>query len=162
MNAHDLVKPFALALGALLLDQITKTIVAVSIPLHGAIEVLPVFNLVHVINWGAAFSFLSDQPGWQRWLFTALGIGISAILAILIVRRPRAPSASAYALIIGGAIGNVLDRLWRGAVVDWLDFHLSSHHWPAFNIADSSIFLGVALLLYTSLFSPPEQQPDKH
>lgn len=156
-----MVKPFALALGALLLDQLTKTIVAESIPLHGAIEIMPVFNLVHVLNPGAAFSFLSDQPGWQRWLFTALGIGISAILAGVIVRQPRALSSNAYALIIGGALGNVLDRLCRGAVVDWLDFHLADHHWPAFNIADSSIFLGIAILLYTSFFAPTVPKMEK-
>ena len=109
------------------------------------------FNLVHVWNRGAAFSFLADTGGWQRYAFIALGICISTALAVLLYRglanRLEAP---AFALIIGGALGNVTDRISLGYVVDYLDFHWQGWHWPAFNIADIAITTGAVLLVAAS------------
>ncbi|ESQ87977.1 hypothetical protein ABAC460_17445 [Asticcacaulis sp. AC460] len=160
MNLSDVAKPFSLAVGTILLDQVSKAMIVATIPLHSEVEILPIFNLVHTLNPGAAFSLLADQPGWQRWFFTALGLGVSVFLGVLIARRPSTLNAYGYSLILGGAVGNVLDRLWRGAVVDWLDMHWGRHHWPAFNIADSAIFFGVMIMLYLSLFhtTPPHNE----
>jgi len=162
MSKLTVTRPMAIAMGAVLLDQLTKAIVAALIPLNSGVEILPFFTLVHVLNPGAAFSFLSEQPGWQRWLFTVFGLIVSAILAILIRRNPKALVSCGYAFIIGGAIANVSDRLWRGAVVDWLDFHIGSLHWPAFNLADSFIFVGVAVLVYASFFPTSKAHLERH
>ncbi|MBD8512806.1 signal peptidase II [Photobacterium sp. CAU 1568] len=113
------------------------------------IEVLPFFNLLYVHNYGAAFSFLSDASGWQRWLFTAIALGVTALLMVWMRRTPASHIMvnSAYALIIGGALGNLFDRLYHGFVVDFLDFYIGQHHWPAFNIADSAICVGAGLII---------------
>ncbi|MBV7261106.1 signal peptidase II [Photobacterium sp. WH77] len=113
------------------------------------IEVLPFFNLLYVHNYGAAFSFLSDASGWQRWLFTAIALGVTALLMVWMRRTPASHTMvnSAYALIIGGALGNLFDRLYHGFVVDFLDFYIGQHHWPAFNIADSAICVGAGLII---------------
>lgn len=116
------------------------------------IEIGPFFNLLYVHNYGAAFSFLSEQAGWQRWLFSAIAFGVMGCL----VYWMRKLSASkvipnlAYALIIGGAAGNVFDRLWHGFVVDYLDFYWQSYHWPAFNLADAAICIGAVLIIIES------------
>lgn len=113
------------------------------------IEVLPFFNLLYVHNYGAAFSFLSDAGGWQRWLFTAIALGVCGLLLFWMRRTPASNKIanSAYALIIGGALGNLFDRMYHGFVVDFLDFYWGNYHWPAFNIADSAICLGAALII---------------
>ncbi|WP_120511634.1 signal peptidase II [Photobacterium salinisoli] len=113
------------------------------------IEVLPFFNLLYVHNYGAAFSFLSDASGWQRWLFTAIALGVTVLLMVWMRRTPASHTMvnSAYALIIGGALGNLFDRLYHGFVVDFLDFYIGQHHWPAFNIADSAICVGAGLII---------------
>lgn len=113
------------------------------------IEILPFFNLVYVHNYGAAFSFLSDQAGWQRWLFTAIAF---AVVAFLVVSMRRSSASDkwgniAYALIIGGAVGNVFDRVVHGFVVDYLDVFWGNYHWPAFNLADSAICIGAVMIL---------------
>ena len=103
--------------------------------------------LVHVWNSGAAFSLLADAGGWQRWFFIALATGVSAWLALALI-KPRLPlEAAAYCLILGGALGNLTDRVFRGYVVDSLDFHWGGWHWPAFNLADLAITLGVGLFI---------------
>ncbi|HIF9402249.1 TPA: signal peptidase II [Photobacterium damselae] len=113
------------------------------------IEVLPFFNLLYVHNYGAAFSFLSDAGGWQRWLFTAIALGVCGLLLFWMRRTPASNKIanSAYALIIGGALGNLFDRMYHGFVVDFLDVYWGNYHWPAFNIADSAICLGAALII---------------
>ncbi|WP_371826062.1 signal peptidase II [Photobacterium sp. GJ3] len=113
------------------------------------IEVLPFFNLLYVHNYGAAFSFLSDASGWQRWLFTAIAVGVTALLLVWMRRTPATNRIAnpAYALIIGGALGNLFDRLYHGYVVDFLDFYIGKHHWPAFNIADSAICIGAGMII---------------
>ncbi len=113
------------------------------------IEILPFFNLLYVHNYGAAFSFLNDAGGWQRWLFAAIALGVSGLLAFWMRRTPlqNRLANSAYALIIGGALGNLFDRLYHGFVVDFLDFYAGTYHWPAFNIADTAICIGAALII---------------
>ncbi|EKO3430759.1 signal peptidase II [Vibrio fluvialis] len=113
------------------------------------IEILPFFNLLYVHNYGAAFSFLSDQAGWQRWLFTGIAFAVVGLLAFWMRRLPSSDKWNnmAYALIIGGAVGNVFDRVVHGFVVDYLDFYWDTYHWPAFNLADSAICIGAAMII---------------
>ncbi|WBA08262.1 signal peptidase II [Salinivibrio kushneri] len=116
------------------------------------IEVLPFFNLTYVHNHGAAFSFLSDAGGWQRWLFSVIALGVSGLLAYWMRHTPanKRMINIAYAMIIGGALGNLFDRLVHGYVIDFLDFYLGNSHWPAFNLADSAICVGAALIILDS------------
>ncbi|OOE34337.1 signal peptidase II [Salinivibrio kushneri] len=116
------------------------------------IEVLPFFNLTYVHNHGAAFSFLSDAGGWQRWLFSVIALGVSGLLAYWMRHTPadKRMINIAYAMIIGGALGNLFDRLVHGYVIDFLDFYLGQSHWPAFNLADSAICVGAALIILDS------------
>lgn len=119
------------------------------------IEILPFFNLLYVHNYGAAFSFLSDQAGWQRWFFTAIAFVVTGLLAFWMRRLPVSDKWNniAYALIIGGAVGNVFDRVVHGFVVDYLDFYWGNYHWPAFNLADSAICIGAAMIILGSFRS---------
>ncbi|MGY2575308.1 signal peptidase II [Vibrio sp. C8] len=119
------------------------------------IEILPFFNLLYVHNYGAAFSFLSDQAGWQRWFFTAIAFVVTGLLAFWMRRLPASDKWNniAYALIIGGAVGNVFDRVVHGFVVDYLDFYWGNYHWPAFNLADSAICIGAAMIILDSFRS---------
>lgn len=134
------------------LDQAVKAIVATTLPLHASVEVTPWFNLVHVLNPGAAFSFLADAGGWQRHFFTAIGLVVSALLLWMLWRGVRNRlEAVAYAGLIGGALGNVIDRLRLGAVVDYLDFHWRDWHWPAFNLADVFVVGSAGLLVLATL-----------
>jgi signal peptidase II len=144
-----------LALLVLLLDQASKFWVMAVFDPYDRLAVLPVFNLVLVFNEGAAFSFLSDAGGWQRYFFIGLAAVVSVVLVFWLARlqRHQRLEAAALALLLGGAVGNLIDRLWLGHVVDFLDFHWRGWHWPAFNLADSAITLGVALLLLDSLRS---------
>jgi signal peptidase II len=137
------------------LDQATKAVIEASIGLGTAIPVTPFFNLVHTLNPGAAFSFLATQSGWQRFFFAAIAIIACVVLTVLIARKPRPIEAAAYTLILGGAAGNLIDRIVRGAVVDWLDFYVTAWHWPAFNLADVWIVLGVGLYILADLKFKP-------
>lgn len=147
-----------LALLVLVMDQLSKQWVHHSMALYDSIQLLPFFNLTYVRNPGAAFSFLSDAGGWQRWFFTVVAVVITAVLSVWLARLgPKASKLSlGLCLIIGGAVGNLVDRLWHGYVIDF--FHLYYQHWhyPAFNIADSAIVIGAALLIWDS-FSQKEQ-----
>lgn len=122
------------------------------------IEVLPFFNLLYVHNYGAAFSFLSDQAGWQRWLFTGIAFAVVGLLAFWMRRLPVSDKWNniAYALIIGGAVGNVFDRVVHGFVVDYLDVFWGNYHWPAFNLADSAICIGAVMIIMDG-FRPKKQ-----
>jgi len=136
-------------------DQATKYAIVTLTPHGASYPLTPFFNLVHVWNRGAAFSFLADAGGWQRYAFIALGICISTALAVMLYRGlANRLEATAYALVIGGALGNVSDRISRGYVVDYLDFHWQGWHWPAFNIADIAITTGAVLLITASLRGP--------
>ena len=139
----------ALAALVLILDQISKTWILESFRHMERQSVTSFFNLVLVFNPGASFSFLADAGGWQKWFFVVLALGISLWLLSLLRRHAQERLLpAALSLILGGAIGNVIDRLRFDAVVDFLDFHLAGYHWPAFNVADSAITIGVVLMLW--------------
>lgn len=134
------------------LDQATKFIVVRSLAGSRPIEVTSFFNLVLVHNPGAAFSFLADGAGWQRGLFVAIAIVASVWIVYLLRKYPQQRLfALALALILAGAVGNVIDRITVGAVIDFLDFHAFGYHWPAFNVADSAITCGAVLLVFDAL-----------
>ncbi|WP_050808160.1 signal peptidase II [Asticcacaulis biprosthecium] len=135
-------------------DQLSKAAVASRMPLHHVFEVTPFLNIVHVLNPGAAFSFLADQQGWQRWFFVLLASVISIGLLILLKKAKSRLQSLSYSFVLAGAVGNLCDRLWRGAVVDWIDFHAMGAHFPAFNLADTWISIGFALLMFELLFRP--------
>ena len=140
----------------LVLDQITKlAVIARLAPYQDVIPLTGFFNLVHVHNAGAAFSLFADQPGWQRGFFIGLALAASAVILHLL-RRPGPPVFHAgLALILGGALGNVIDRLLYGHVIDFLDVYVGTWHWPAFNVADSGITLGAALLILDAFRRKP-------
>lgn len=142
---------YGLALATAALDQVSKLIVVRTLPYGEVIPLTGFFNLVHARNPGAAFSFLADAGGWQKYFLIGVAVLISAWLVTMLWRRPPAREAVPLALILGGALGNVADRINRGFVVDYLDFHWSGWHWPAFNLADVWITSGVALLLVAGL-----------
>jgi len=138
----------ALAALVLILDQISKAWILESFRHMERRSVASFFNLVLVFNPGASFSFLADAGGWQKWLFVGLALLVSVwLLSLLRKHAQERLLPAALSLILGGAIGNVIDRLRFDAVVDFLDFHLAGYHWPAFNVADSAITVGVALML---------------
>jgi signal peptidase II len=145
---HSAWRWFALAAAVVVADQATKAIVLSHFVYGERREVTGFFNLVLVYNKGAAFSFLSDAAGWQTPLPVGFAVVAIAILGTLIVRSPRRRLlCTGLALILGGALGNVIDRLRYGQVVDFLDFHAAGWHWPAFNVADSAISIGAVLLI---------------
>ncbi len=137
-----------LAFIVVLADQFTKVLVLVYYQLGGSSEVSSFFNVVRVHNYGAAFSFLAGASGWQRWFFTALAVAaIGVMLWLLRSHAGQRLFCFALACVMGGAIGNVIDRLLHGYVIDFLDFHAQGVHFPAFNLADSAITLGAACLI---------------
>ena len=144
---------YSLAIVAFAADQAAKTYIDMTTPLGWSHEVTSFFNLVHVLNPGAAFSFLAGAGGWQRWFFLAIALAASAWLAWQLSRPLRKLEALSYSLILGGALGNAFDRAARGQVIDYLDLHLRGWHWPAFNIADMAIVGGAIALVLQSLMS---------
>ncbi|WP_234086031.1 signal peptidase II [Azonexus sp. R2A61] len=143
---------YALAAVVVVLDQLSKWIVLNTLGPADSIYVTPFWNWVLAFNPGAAFSFLADQPGWQRWFFTLLALGVSGWIALELRRHPEQRLLSlALALIMGGALGNVIDRIRFGAVVDFIQWHAAGYYWPAFNVADSAISIGAVLLVFASL-----------
>jgi len=145
-------KWLGLALVIIVLDHLTKWWVSSTLEYQEFIPVLPFFSLVRVHNTGAAFSFLADAGGWQRWFFIAVGIIATVIIVRLLKRHSdETPLALPLALVLGGALGNVIDRAVLGYVVDFLYFHYRGFAWPAFNVADSAITVGAVLLIWDSL-----------
>lgn len=146
---------YSLAVLIVVLDQLTKQWVSSSFSYGESLELLPFLNLTLVHNMGAAFSFLSDAGGWQRWFFAIVSLIVSVVLIVWLSRLPARQYllATALALVLGGAIGNLWDRVFIGYVVDFIDVFYQKHHWPAFNIADTSITVGAILLILESLFS---------
>ena len=144
----------------IVVDQITKRVVDTSMQLHQSIELAPFFQLTYLRNQGAAFSFLSGAGGWQRWFFIILAVVASAFITVWLRKLdPRQRrEAVAWSLVLGGALGNLIDRILYGYVIDFLDVYYGDWHWPAFNVADSAITVGVVLLLLDSFKSnrPPE------
>ena len=135
------------------LDQASKLWMMASFREYEVLTVWPVFNLTLVYNTGAAFSFLSGAGGWQRWFFITIAVVISVVMVIWMrqLRTDERLTAYGLAFIVGGAIGNLIDRVWLGKVVDFLQWHWQEWYWPAFNLADSAITLGVILLLIDGL-----------
>lgn len=146
------IRWLSLAAVVVVLDQLTKRWVVARLRLHESVDVLPFFRLTLVRNPGAAFSFLAEAGGWQRWLF--LGLAVAASCAILVwlwrLDDEKALEGAGLSLILGGAIGNFIDRARFGYVIDFLDVYYQHWHWPAFNLADAAITLGVTLLLWLS------------
>jgi signal peptidase II len=144
----------------LLLDQATKWLVLKNMSLYQSIDVMPFFKLTYVRNHGAAFSFLSDQGGWQRWFFTLLAGSVSVAILYWMYKAKENEKrvVIALAFILGGAVGNLYDRIAYGYVVDFLDVYVGTYHWPAFNIADSSIFIGAAILIFEWMINNKHSQ----
>jgi len=142
----------------IVLDQLTKILADQYLQYHQSVEVIPMFNLTLMYNKGAAFSFLANAGGWQRWFFLTLTSAVSIFIFLWIrkLKTHQILQYSALALILGGAIGNLIDRAIYGHVIDFLDVYFNQHHWPAFNIADSAITVGAILLIYDTLKNPHE------
>jgi signal peptidase II len=141
-----------IATAILLADQFTKVLIVSTYQLGEGFSVTSFFNIVRVHNEGAAFSFLANAGGWQRWLFTGFG-AIAAIAIVWMLKQHAQQKLFGFALacVLGGAVGNVIDRVMYGYVVDFLDFHYAGMHFPAFNLADSAITLGAACLILDEL-----------
>lgn len=135
------------------LDQASKFAASATLRLYEPVAVMPYFNLTLLHNEGAAFSFLSQAGGWQRWFFTGLALLVSAVIIVWLRRLSKAEvwTAVGLSLVLGGAVGNVLDRIRFGYVVDFLDVYYGAWHWPAFNIADSAITIGAVILVVQGL-----------
>jgi len=151
-SASGLWQWLGLALVILMADQFTKVLIVGTYQLGDSTLVTQFFNVVRVHNSGAAFSFLAGAGGWQRWFFTVIGVG-AALLILWLLKSHAGQKLFSFAMacILGGAIGNVIDRLLYGYVVDFLDFHGLGWHFPAFNIADSAITVGATCLILDEL-----------
>tara|TARA_B110000459_G_C16609199_1_gene495204 strand:- start:855 stop:1307 length:453 start_codon:yes stop_codon:yes gene_type:complete len=136
-----------------LADQLTKNIVTENFLYGENFNVFSGVNLILIHNAGAAFSFLSDAGGWQRWLFLLISLIVSIILAAWLYRLKKTQffMSLSLSLILGGAIGNLIDRIFLGYIIDFIDIFYKSYHWPVFNIADASITLGVAIFIINNL-----------
>lgn len=153
----------AISASVILLDQLSKYLVQRGMAYGESVRLTPFFDLVLVLNPGAAFSFLSSAAGWQRGFFIAIALAASVVIVFLL-RRYAAERrfCVGLSLILGGALGNVIDRIWLGAVVDFLHFHLAQYYWPAFNLADSAITCGAAVLIWDSLRRSRAEQGNSH
>lgn len=154
-----MLKYLWLSFAVIVADQVTKTIILNWLDLYQTVPVMPFFNLTLAYNTGAAFSFLASAGGWQRWFFVILAAVIVTVLTVWLSRLAKTAKLEAIslALIIGGAVGNVVDRLMHGHVIDFLDVYVGTNHWPAFNIADSAICVGAVLLIIDSFRKPAEK-----
>ena len=146
---RSLAPYFLLAILVIIIDQVSKFTIEANFNFQEFIPVTSFFNIGLTYNPGAAFSFLADHNGWQRWFFTVLSL-VASIFIIVMMRKYRTQNrfCLGLAFVLGGAVGNLIDRVRIGKVVDFLDFYYQTYHWPAFNIADSAIFIGVAILLW--------------
>lgn len=144
-----------LSLLVIVLDQLTKLWAGSALNYGEPVAVVPFVNLTLLHNTGAAFSFLSEAGGWQRWFFALVALVISAVILVWMRRLPTAKVwlAVSLALVLGGALGNVWDRIYLGYVVDFIDVYYQDWHWPAFNLADSAISVGAVMLIIDSLRS---------
>jgi signal peptidase II len=150
-----------LAAAVALADQFSKGVIVWTLDLYERIEVLPFFAITRLHNTGAAFSFLAGAGGWQRWFFITIAVAVTALVCVWLKRMPRKGQpwlAASLALIVGGAMGNVLDRIFRGHVVDFLSFHWDRWYFPAFNVADAAITVGAVILLIDSFYEGRRQK----
>jgi signal peptidase II len=151
-SGNSLLPWLGIALAIILLDQFTKTLILGYFQLGDSRTVTPFFNVVRVHNTGAAFSFLAGASGWQRWFFVGLGFAAAGFIVwMLRSHGGQRLFSSALALILGGALGNVVDRLLHGYVVDFIQVHHRGWYFPSFNVADSAITIGAALLILDEL-----------
>lgn len=152
-----------LALVLVALDLGTKHLAVSHLKYGEPNPVLPVFDLTLLFNTGAAFSFLSDAGGWQRWLFVAIAVVVSSVLVVWLKRTPRTIwwLGLALSLVLGGALGNLYDRAVQGYVIDFISLHYSNYYFPAFNIADTAITLGAIILILDMLFLEGKRNPAK-
>ena len=151
---------FLMAIAIVFLDQLTKLWVLGTFEPFEVVTVLPVFNLTLVFNEGAAFSFLADAGGWQRYVFLLISAVMSVVFVIWLtrVKAHEVWLANGLALLLGGAVGNLIDRLWLGKVIDFLQWHWNEVYFPVFNLADAAITLGVIFLLWDSIKTPTEKR----
>lgn len=142
-----------LAIVVIVIDQLTKYVASTSLIMHQPVAVMPMFNWTLMHNPGAAFSFLANESGWQRWFFAVIAIVVSVVIFLWIKRLEQHEKwqAIALALILGGALGNVIDRIWLGYVIDFIQVYYQQWYWPAFNIADSAISVGVVMIVIESI-----------
>lgn len=151
-TSPKLTQWLSIALLVIILDQLTKTLILAGFQLGDSRHVTTFFNLVRVHNTGAAFSFLAGASGWQRWFFVGLGAAATVFITWMLRRHGHQTLfATALSLILGGAIGNVVDRLLHGYVVDFIQMHAGGWYFPSFNIADSAITVGAALLIWDEI-----------
>ena len=146
-----------LSLGIIILDRWVKLLIVDNFQLYQSVTVLPVLDITRLHNTGAAFSFLANASGWQRWFFIGLGVVVSGVILVWLRRLPERGQqllASGLALILGGALGNVIDRVQWGYVVDFIHVHYERWYFPAFNVADSAITVGAGLLILDALLAP--------
>jgi signal peptidase II len=157
------VRWFAIAMAIIIADQATKMVVSNVLCCRAPIALTPFFNLVLAHNTGAAFSFLAGEPGWQRWFFASIALVASIVISVLLIKHARMAGqrwfCAGLALILGGALGNLVDRVLYGYVVDFLDVYVGTWHWPAFNVADSAISVGAALLIFDSFRAGAASRP---
>ncbi|MDT0583956.1 MULTISPECIES: signal peptidase II [Alteromonadaceae] len=144
-------------------DQWSKYAVVDSMSLYQSIEIMPFFNFTYVHNYGAAFSILYDAGGWQRYFLSAIALGVSALILwwLKATTKQQKLLPVAFSFILGGALGNVYDRMVHGYVIDFLDLYYGTYHWPAFNIADSAIFIGAVLLIIDMFKNKEANELDK-
>jgi len=148
----------AVAMAVVIADQLTKLVVIHYIDLYDRVPLASFINLTHQRNTGAAFSFLANAGGWQRWFFMAVSIVVSIAIVWMLSRKDNPPILSAaLALVLGGALGNLYDRVTLGKVVDFVQLHAAGYYWPAFNVADSAITIGVVLLVWDSLLGKNQE-----
>jgi signal peptidase II len=143
-----------LSLVVIVLDQAAKALIASNFELYEVVDVLPVFEITRLHNTGAAFSLLAGASGWQRWFFICLATAVSGGIIYWLRHLPRDSAAflpAALALVLGGALGNLVDRVWHGYVIDFLHFHWDAAYFPAFNVADSAITIGAGLLILDAI-----------
>ena len=159
-NANTQLKWLWLSLCVIILDQATKQIAEAQLTAHQAVNVLPYFDWYLTYNTGAAFSLLADAGGWQRWFFTIIAIVVSGVIVQWIRKLPADEilTAVSLSLILGGAIGNLIDRILLGHVVDYIQVWLGSVAFPAFNIADAAISVGAVLLILSSFFCVQKEE----
>lgn len=148
-----------LAIVVLIVDLGSKQWILSHFMLGETQPLFPFLNLHYARNYGAAFSFLADRGGWQRWMFAGIAIAIALSLLVMMFRSSaqKRIANSAYALIIGGALGNLFDRMWHGFVVDFIDFYVGDWHFATFNIADTAICVGAALVVLEGFISPADK-----
>ncbi|SFN20473.1 signal peptidase II [Dokdonella immobilis] len=154
-NSPTALSWLLLSVAIVIADQLSKLAILAHFQLHETLPLIPgLLNLTLAFNDGAAFSFLQNAGGWQRWFFTVLAFGVSAVLVVWLRRTSRGDwrTALPLSLVVGGAIGNVIDRVRLGHVVDFIDVHYAGWSFPAFNVADSAISVGAVLLLFFGLF----------